>query len=488
MQRTGCLEPRPPSLTANLIAVPQKFGVAAIRFFREDTMSNLLSTDGVSRIEPSTAAGQKTRVTGLIGACAGNLVEWFDFFVYAYTAIYFASAFFPSGSETGQLLSTAGVFAVGFFMRPLGGWVFGWIADTQGRKISMIISVFMMCGGSLMIAVLPTYESIGIMAPVLLVVARLMQGLSVGAEYGTGATYISEVATKGLRGFYGSFQYFTIVAGQLLALLTVTVLQQVLSPEDLKAWGWRIPFVIGAVSAVVVVYLRRSMVETASKAEMQRKEAGSLKALMKHKRAFALVLVFTAGGSLYFYTFTTYMQKFLVISAGMSPQTVSFVMTSALVCFMLMQPVFGLLSDRLGVKNHMLLFTGLAAIGVVPILYALQSVSSPFAALGLVVLGLSIAAFYTPIAGLVKADMFPPLVRALGVGFPYAIANAMFGGTAEYVALWLRSVELEQYFFFYVALLASFAFIASLLMPELRRHGYLDGDGAIEENTGWKRR
>jgi MHS family dicarboxylic acid transporter PcaT-like MFS transporter len=429
----------------------------------------------------------RSRIRGLIGACSGNLVEWYDFFAYAYTAIYFASAFFPSGNQTSQLLATAGVFAVGFFMRPLGGWLFGWIADTRGRKISMIIAVFMMCTGSLVIALLPTYQTIGVAAPILLVVARLLQGLSVGAEYGTGATYISEVATAGRRGFYGSFQYFTIIAGQLLALLTVFTLQHTLSPEDLKNWGWRIPFLIGALSAVVVVYLRRSMTETASQKDMHRKEAGSISGLLAHKRAVLLVLAFTAGGSLYFYTFTTYMQKFLVVSAGMSPETVSIIMTTALVCFMACQPVFGMLADRIGVKAHMLLFSGLAALLVVPILYALKSVTSPYAAFGLVVSGLVIASFYTPISGLVKADLYPPAVRALGVGFPYAIANALFGGTAEYVALSLRSVGVEPYFFFYVAALAALTFIASALMPDLGRHGYLDGTGAIEENTGFKR-
>ena len=429
----------------------------------------------------------RSRIRGLIGACSGNLVEWYDFFAYAYTAIYFASAFFPSGNQTSQLLATAGVFAVGFFMRPLGGWLFGWIADTRGRKISMIIAVFMMCSGSLVIALLPTYQTIGVAAPILLVVARLLQGLSVGAEYGTGATYISEVATAGRRGLYGSFQYFTIIAGQLLALLTVVALQHTLSPEDLKAWGWRIPFFIGALSAVVVVYLRRSMTETASQKDMHRKEAGSISGLLAHKRAVLLVLAFTAGGSLYFYTFTTYMQKFLVVSAGMSPETVSIIMTTALVCFMACQPLFGMLADRIGVKAHMLLFSGLAALLVVPILYALKSVTSPYAAFGLVVSGLVIASFYTPISGLVKADLYPPAVRALGVGFPYAIANALFGGTAEYVALSLRSVGVEPYFFFYVAALAALTFIASALMPDLGRHGYLDGNGAIEENTGFKR-
>src|SRR3954453_10172817 len=252
------------------------------------------------------------RIRAIVGASSGNLVEWYDFYAYAFTSIYFASAFFPSGDATSQLLATAGIFAVGFFMRPLGGWLFGWIADKHGRKNSMVISVLMMCAGSLMIAVLPTYATIGALAPVLLLVARLAQGLSVGGEYGTAATYMSEVAGRGQRGFYSSFQYVTLIGGQLLALLVLVVLQQVLSVDQSKAWGWRIPFFVGALAAVVALYLRRSLEETASQETMRHKEAGSILGLLHHKRALAIVLAFTAGGSLYFYTFTTYMQKYLV--------------------------------------------------------------------------------------------------------------------------------------------------------------------------------
>lgn len=430
-----------------------------------------------------TPADNGTRRRGLIAACAGNLVEWFDFFVYAYLAIYFAPSFFPSDDQTTQLLSTAAIFAVGFLMRPLGGWLFGWLADTRGRKFSMMVSVFMMSAGSLLIAVIPTYAQIGMLAPVVLLAARLIQGLSVGAEYGTGATYISEIARKGRRGFFGSFQYATIIMGQLCALGTIIVLQNLLSEEQLSAWGWRIPFVMGAVGAVVVVYLRRAMTETASDKEMHRAEAGSLKGLLRHKRAALLVVMFTAGGSLWFYTFTTYMQKFLVVSGGFDKSTVSTIMTAALVCFMIAQPLFGMLADRIGVRTHMLLFTGLATLCAAPILFAIQSTTSPFQAFLLVLSGLLIAAFYTPISGLVKADLFPPSIRALGVGFPYAIGNAAFGGTAEYVALWMRSAGIETTFFYYVAILAGVGFIASLLLPNLKRHGYLDGDGRIEENV-----
>jgi MHS family alpha-ketoglutarate permease-like MFS transporter len=415
------------------------------------------------------------RIKAIVGASSGNLVEWYDFYAYAFTSIYFASAFFPAGDQTSQLMSTAAIFAVGFFMRPLGGWLFGWIADTRGRKNSMVISVLMMCFGSLMIAVLPTHATIGAAAPVLLLVARLLQGLSVGGEYGTAATYMSEVAGKGHRGFYSSFQYVTLIGGQLLALLVLVMLQQLLTLEELKAWGWRIPFVIGAATAIVAMYLRRSLVETASAQTMHAKEAGSLSGLMGHKRSVLLVFAFTMGGSLYFYTFTTYMQKYLVNTAHMDAKVVSGVMTGALVIFMLLQPVFGALSDRIGRKNNMLLFSGIAMLASVPLLGALGTVSSPYVAFGLILITLVIASFYTSISGVVKAELFPSTVRALGVGFTYAVANALFGGTAEYVALSLKSSGHEEWFAWYVAALVGIAFIASLLMPDTRRVSYLDG-------------
>ncbi len=165
----------------------------------------------------------KERVRGVFGASAGNLVEWFDFYVYAATAIYFAAAFFPKGDQLSQLLNTAAIFAMGFFMRPLGGWLFGRIADRKGRRYAMMLSVSLMCGGSALLSVLPTYATIGVAAPILLALVRMLQGLSVGAEYGTGATYLSEVGNKGRRAFLASFQYVTLIGGQLLAMLVLAV-------------------------------------------------------------------------------------------------------------------------------------------------------------------------------------------------------------------------------------------------------------------------
>ena len=422
-----------------------------------------------------TGEERRKRIFAIVGASSGNLVEWFDFYVYAFCAIYFAPAFFPSDDPTVQLLNTAGVFAAGFLMRPIGGWLFGRVADKHGRKNSMMIAVLMMCAGSLVITFMPTYDTIGAWAPALLLVARLFQGLSVGGEYGTTATYMSEVAPKGERGFFASFQYVTLIGGQLLAVLVVVVLQQLLSEDELRAWGWRIPFFIGAVAALISLLLRRTLKETTSEESRKNKDAGSVGALFRdHKAAFITVLGYTAGGSLIFYTFTTYMQKFLVNTAGMQVKTASYIMTGALFFYMCMQPLFGMLADRIGRRNSMLWFGALGTLCTVPILLTLKTITSPFLAFVLITLALAIVSFYTSISGLVKAEMFPPHIRALGVGMAYAVANALFGGTAEVLAFALKAKGMENTFYWYVTVMMAIAFLFSLRLP--RQPKYLHHD------------
>jgi MHS family alpha-ketoglutarate permease-like MFS transporter len=423
--------------------------------------------------QPHQELTSRQRIFAIVGASSGNLVEWFDFYIYSFCALYFSSQFFPKGDPTTQLLNTAGIFAAGFLMRPVGGWLFGRIADRYGRRTAMMISIMMMCGGSLMIAVLPTYAQIGALAPALLLVARLFQGLSVGGEYGTSATYMSEVAEPGRRGFFASFQYVTLIGGQLVALLVLVILQQLLSHDQLVAWGWRIPFVVGAASALVSLYLRKSLAETMTDSDRKNKEAGSMRTLMKHKRAFITVLGFTAGGSLIFYTFTTYMQKYLVNTVHMSKETASVVMTVALLVYAGMQPLFGALSDRIGRRTSMIWFGGLATLCTAPIMFALGGVSSPVVAGVLIIAALAIVSLYTSISGLIKAEMFPVEVRALGVGLSYAVANAIFGGSAEYVALWFKQAGVEQNFYWYVTVMCAISFVVALRMPDPGKSGLL---------------
>jgi MHS family alpha-ketoglutarate permease-like MFS transporter len=429
----------------------------------------------VSRVEGAVPDAHDTRrrIFAIVGSASGNLVEWYDFYVYSFTALYFAAEFFPKGDQTTQLLNAAGVFAAGFLMRPIGSWLFGRLADRRGRRFSMMVAVVAMCAGSLMVAVLPTYAQIGMAAPLLLLLARLIQGVSVGGEYGTSATYMSEVALSGRRGFFSSFQYVTLIGGQLLAVLVLVILQQFLTDAELRAWGWRIPFAIGAVAALIAFYLRRSLHETTTEAVRRQAHAGTLRGVFRYPRSFITVLGFTAGGSLAFYTYTTYMQKYLVNTAGMDARTASTVMTAVLFCYMLLQPLFGTIADRIGRRNAMICFGTLLTLCTVPLLTAIGHVRTPYGAFALILLALAFVSFYTSISGLVKAELFPMEVRALGVGLSYAIANALFGGSAEYVALWFKQQGHEAYFYWYVTALCAVALIAAISMPETRRHGLL---------------
>jgi MFS family permease len=419
--------------------------------------------------------GSTRRVHSMIAATSGSLIEWFDFYIYTFMAIYFSPSFFPNGDQTSQLVGAAGIFAAGFLARPVGGWFFGRMADRTGRKRSMTISSYLMCFGSFMVALVPTHASLGVLAPILLLLARLLQGFSIGGSYGSVATYITEVATAGRRGFYASWQYVTILGAQLLAMLLVYGLQNVLPVADIRAWGWRIPFVVGAVGAVTVAYLRRNVVESAVEGSLASKGAGTLAVLGKHRKAVALVLMFTTGGSVYFYTFSTYLQKLFVNSAGMDAKTVSVLVAAVLSITMALQPVFGAISDWAGRKNFMIIFGALALVGAVPLLRAMSGATSAAEAFLLAMTATTIGCFYTSISGVLKAELFPTGVRTLGVSLPYAVANALFGGSAEYVALQLKSWGVASAFFWYVAALAGVALVGALWMPDMRKTRSLEG-------------
>lgn len=421
---------------------------------------------------------QRQITANIIKGSLGNMIEWFDWYIYASFTVYFAPSFFPSTNQTAELLSAAGVFAVGFLMRPLGSLFMGKYADVRGRRAALTLSVTIMATCSMIIALIPSYKTIGIFAPAILILVRMIQGLSLGGEYGISATYLSEMASSNRRGYYASFQYVTLISGQLAALAIQGILQFFLNESALQAWGWRIPFVIGALGAILVLYLRLSMDETQqfknTAKQKDKASRGSLRILMQYPRQVLTVVGLTFGGTIAFYTYTTYMQKYMINSLGLPNRTVTAINFLALLIFMAIQPLFGAISDKIGRKPLLYWFGILGTLLTVPIFIGLKYFSSPIMAFLLMLGGLLIVSGYTSINAIVKAEMFPTEIRALGVGLPYGLTVAIFGGTVEYVALWTKSIGHENIFFFYV----SFAILVSLLvyirMLETSKHSHLE--------------
>jgi MFS transporter, MHS family, alpha-ketoglutarate permease len=430
------------------------------------TTSTTLGGDRLDQVHD-----MQRRLKAIFIGSIGNLVEWYDFYAYAAFALYFASSFFPGDDPVVQQLNAALLFAIGFIVRPIGGWLFGHLADHYGRRNALMLSVLLMCFGSLMIAVTPTYASIGLGAPALLGLARVIQGLSLGGEYGTSATYLTEVADEKHRGFYSSFQYVTLIGGQLAAILVLLLLQQVfLSAEQLRAWGWRIPFVIGALLAIIALVMRRNLHETedfiAAKKVVRRES--SLKALFNYPREVMLVVGLTMGGTTAFYTYTTYMQKFLKLSVGLSDGQTTLVTGASLVFALFLQPIYGALSDRIGRKTLLIWFGVTGTLFTVPLLYALQATDSAFRAFLLIAAAWLIVAGYTSINAVVKAELFPTKVRATGVGLPYAVTVSIFGGTAESIALWFKSIGHETWFYYYLTAVIATSLVVYLTMRDTK--------------------
>lgn len=409
----------------------------------------------------------------------GNLVEWYDWYAYAIFALYFAGSFFPQSSETAQLLNAAAIFGIGFLMRPVGGWVMGAYSDRKGRKAALTLSVLLMSGGSLLIALVPGYDHIGILAPFILVLARMMQGLSIGGEYGTVATYLSEMAPPNRRGFYSSFQYVTGTMGQLLALCILILMQRwLLTPVQLAHWGWRIPFAIGALLGLVAFYLRSNMPESTSfvaeKEPLNRR--GSILELLKYKRESLTIIGFTVGTTVSFYTFTIYAQKFLVNTAGFSKNDSTLITIIVSMVFMLAQPFAGMLGDRVGLKRIMIIYGFLATLTTIPILLLLQNTTNFWAATGLIIAALLILSLNTSISAIIKAELFPVNIRSLGVSLPYALTVAVFGGSAEYVALKFKDMGHANYFYWYLTACLLISLVTSIRMRDTTKFSKLDSE------------
>ena len=415
------------------------------------------------------AQDTRKRIGAIFGGSIGNLVEWYDWYVYATFSLYFSKAFFPASDPIARQLNTAAVFAAGFLIRPIGSWALGRYADRYGRKSALQFSILLMCTGSLIIAVTPTYATIGNFAAFWLVFARLLQGFSLGGEYGTSATYLAEVATPGRRGFYSSFQYVTLISGQLFASFVLVILQfLILTPEQLEAWGWRIPFAIGALAAVTGLWLRRRLSETDAflHSKSKSREAGGIRFLLKHPREVAIVAGMTMGGTVAFYTFSAYMQKYLVTTVGMTREQSTVISTITLFGFVILQPLIGALSDRIGRRPVLIAFGVLGTFGTVPLLTLISKTQDPYAVTWLILLAVLVISGYTALSAIVKAELFPAEIRSIGVGLPSAIAISLFGGTAELVAYWFKSHGHETWFYWYVSACIFCSLLVFLLMRE----------------------
>jgi len=414
---------------------------------------------GTSGVTGPTRPETDTRraVLNTIKGSAGNLVEWYDVYIYTVFAVYFEAQFFDK-NDTNSTLYIYAIFAVTFIMRPVGSWFFGRYADRRGRKAALTVSITVMSSCSFLVAIMPTREVIGYWAAVILVVARLVQGFATGGEYGTSATYMSEAATANRRGFFSSFQYVTLVGGHVLAQFTLLITLTFLSVETLNDWGWRIGFFIGGIAALVVLWMRRTMDESLSEEHLtsiregKDPNAGSMKTLFTtYWRPLLLVFLITAGGTIAFYTYSINAPAIVKATFGADGAlTATWINLLGLIFLMLLQPVGGVISDRVG-RKPLLVFFGIGGVIYTYVLLTfLPQTTSPIVAFALTAVGYVILTGYTSVNAIVKAEVFPAEIRALGVGLGYALANSIFGGTAPLLYQASKSADHVGWFIIYV--------------------------------------
>ncbi|MHC5257355.1 MFS transporter [Streptomyces sp. UC4497] len=411
----------------------------------------------------TTSAPPRHPVRQLLAASVGNAVEWYDWYAYTFLATYIADQVFPKGADNSlvPLLSTFAVFAVGFFMRPVGGLLMGAVADRRGRRAALTVTILLMGGSSLLVGITPTYASVGVLAPIVLVLARLLQGLSVGGEFAASTTFLVESAGPGRRGLFSSFQYVSTSIGQLIASGVAAVLVATLAEGQMDGWGWRVPFLAGAVLSLVGFWIRQGAQETRSEAH---ERPGLFDALRQYPRQSLLICGITAGGTLAYYTWTSYLPTYAELNTDIDKSQALTVGTISLAFFALLQPVGGMLSDRFG-RKPLLLFFGLGfALLSVPLLHSL---TGSFASLLFAqCAGMVLLTGFTSISAAVNAEVFPARVRAAGIGFPYSLTVALFGGTAPYMGTLFKDLGHSGLFPWYVAVLCLVSSVVYLRLPE----------------------
>lgn len=405
------------------------------------------------------AAPPRAKLRPLMAAAIGNIVEWFDLTIYATFAVYFSPLLFPSTDPTAALLSTFAVFAVGFFVRPLGGWLLGGYADRHGRKKALTLTIVLMAAPTFVVGILPTYATISIAAPIILIAARMTQGFAAGGESGGAMAYLSEIAPADRRGLYTSLWYTTVVAGIVLATLLGWLLAELMSAATLNTWGWRIPFVLGGLAGLVGLWVRSAMVETldletparSSVDDAGRQRSGLVALFADYPRQTLRIILLMAGSATAFYTFVSYMPTHLIKSVGLPDETTFAVHTTALVVFMIILPLLGHLSDRVGRRPLALVFSLGGAVAIVPLNLALTGTWLQTFLIDVALLTLTACMF--SVLAVLMTEQFPPRMRAMGVGAPYNLATAIFGGTAPLLLTWLAGIGHADWYFAYLAAL-----------------------------------
>ena len=427
-------------------------------------------SDASTAVRDTTQTPHKLPIKTLIAASIGNAIEWYDWTVYATFLVYFSTQFFPEGNPSLALIATTATYAVAFFFRPVGGWLLGRYADVKGRKAAMILTILLMAGGSLAIGLLPTYEQVGYLAPILLLLARVAQGISLGGEVSNASAYLAEIAPRGRRGHYSAFFYTSTGSALLLASLLGVLLSSTLTDDQLRSFGWRIPFIIGGVLAVVGIYLRRSLSETehfeANKDKAQRMHRPLLTTLTQHPKAVGQLVGITLLNTLNYYTFFSALTPYAVVSNGLDDQDVFIALATGTALFILLQIPLGKLSDRIGRKPQLLAWSGALALLIIP----LSRLITPEAGLPqlLVVFctGLGLYALMASIAPAIMSELFPTELRGVAIGAWYNITVATFGGTAPLVIATLADRGHPEWFFIYVTVAAVIAFCTIFTLRE----------------------
>jgi MHS family alpha-ketoglutarate permease-like MFS transporter len=435
---------------------------------------------GGPELSSSTPAATRRAIWNTIRGSLGNLVEWYDVYVYTVFATYFEGQFFDKADQNSTIYVYA-IFAVTFLTRPVGSWFFGRFADRRGRRSALTFSVSLMAACSLVIALVPSRASIGMAAPVILILCRLVQGFATGGEYGTSATYMSEAATRERRGFFSSFQYVTLVGGHVLAQFTLLIILTVFDNEQVHEFGWRIGFAVGGLAAIVVFWLRRSMDESLSEEtlaavrEGRDPAAGSLRDLVtRYWRQLLLCFLITLGGTVAFYTYSVNAPAIVKSTYKDAAMTATWINLVGLIFLMLIQPVGGIISDRIGRKPLLLWFGFGGLIYTYVLITFLPQTRSPLASFLLVAVGYVILTGYTSINALVKSELFPAHVRALGVGTGYALANSIFGGTAPLIYQALKARNEVPLFIAYVTVCIAVSLVVYLFFLKNKAETYLD--------------